>query len=181
MESLAAYRSLEDMTRELGLRESPAMVSLPSGAVTAILGREFLVPNDDRSDDVLLNHAIEIAQDKDFRQKRTNFQRWQREFVRDGVTDEASVKKAVEEMRDLIADEQRAVRSKQISVGIQFSLMVGSLVCGVLAAPLAPIAIAGAFMSIGQFAADKWMPAGEDGTVSAGAAFYSAQKRLGWR
>jgi len=106
VEAVSVYPSLDELSQEVGLQPSAYPEELPGGMLCAVLTREFLVPNNPKRSDLdLLREAVDLAGDSDFRRKRESFWRWQREFLRGTVTDMESITKAVDEMRDLIADE----------------------------------------------------------------------------
>lgn len=194
--AVADYSSLEDAQTELGLAsidpnmDEPALPlrppSLPGGTVCTAIGREFLVPDDEtKSDEDLLRAAVEIAQDRDFRRKRANFQRWQREFIADGVTDEESVQRAVTEMRELLEEEHTAVRNTRIRTGLSTACLIGTTSIGLLGPFGLPVAAAvaagGAFLSVGQLVIDHWPASPNETDRNVYAMFRSAQKRLGWK
>ena len=58
-------------------------------------------------------------------------------------------------MQDLLEDEKAVIRRKNIKTGAQFAFLVSSITLGMLVTPLAPIAIGGAFLSVGKFIVDK--------------------------
>ncbi len=195
MIAVADYSSLEDAQADLGLASTDPNIdeptvprrpaALPGGAVCTLIGRQFLVPNDEAmSDDDLLRAAVEIASDSDFRRKRANFQRWQREFIADGVTDNESLERAAKEMRELLEEENTAVRNTRIRTGLSVACLIGATSIGLLGPFGVPVAAAvaagGAFLSVGQFVVDHWPTPPIESEHEIYAMFRSAQKRLGW-
>ena len=193
--AVADYSSLEDARTDLGLAtldpnvREPALPlqssPLPGCAVCTVIGREFLVPDDDTmSDEDLLRSAVDISRDPGFRRKRANFQRWQREFMADGVTDEESVKRAVSEMRELLEEERTAVRNTHIRTGVSIACLIGATSIGLLGPFGVPVAAAvvagGAFLSVGQFVVDHWPASSNETDRDIYAMFRGSQKRLGW-
>lgn len=182
IQAIANYTSMASLEKELGLKERPDS-PLPGGTAVAILGHEFLVPQDPKwSYEDLLREAVELSSDPAFRRKRSSFWRWQREFMDDkGITDQSAIQDAIDEMLDLLEDEKAVIRKKKIKTGAQFAFLVSSITLGMLVTPLAPIAIAGAFLSVGKFVADKYLenPAKEsDKPVSL---LRDIRKHFGWK
>jgi hypothetical protein len=158
VQAVTNYTSLDELTRDFELRAVDApLVPMPGSAVTAIIGHEFLVPDDpDWRDEDLLKAAVELSSERTSKRKRANFWRWQREFLDDkGITDQVAIRDAVEEMRDLLEDEKAALRKSKIRLGTQFAFLVGSVTLALVGSPLSPVAIGGAFVSIGQFLAGR--------------------------
>src|SRR5262249_24562792 len=96
-----AYRTVEQLEKELGVSTGGSQKQLPPHALSAVLGWEILVPDDPHlSDDELLTEAVAFVRgDKDFRDHRTAFWDWQQKYLKDGVTDRESIEKAVKDMR----------------------------------------------------------------------------------
>jgi hypothetical protein len=181
--AVATYRSAAELEAAVELRKLGPLDPLPAGQLAVVIGREFLAPDpaEFRDDKDLLRAALAI-EDDDVRRRRTAYWRWQREFLRDGMfVDQDSVAAAVEEMQDLIADEQRAVRRSRVRLVTLFALMAATAGVGMLAGPLAPAALAGAFLSIGQFVASEAFNAMEPRQPSPAGLLITARKELGWQ
>lgn len=158
VEAVANYTSIEELEADIGLRPAAeGEIAVYGGVATAILGHEFLVPDDPGySHEDLLRQAVELSSERSFRRKRASFWRWQREFLdTKGITDNAAIIDAVDEMRDLLEDTKSVTRRARIRTGTQFAFLVGSVGLGMLGGPLTAVALGGAFVSIGQFFADK--------------------------
>lgn len=146
-----------------------------------ILGRELLLPDPQQfhSDEDLLRAAVELSGDTDVGRRRQAYWRWQREFLGDGLfTAATDVQAAVEEMADLIADEQRALRRSKLRLVTLFALTAATAGAGLLAGPLAPAAVAGAFLSVGQFVAGEAFQ--QPRVPGPGSLLLSARRELGW-
>ena len=193
---VADYSSFEDAQADLGLASTDPTVdeptlpfrpaALPEGAICTVIGREFLVPNDDSMSDLdLLKASVEIAHDRDFRRKRANFQRWQREFTSEGLTDRESLERAVTEMHELLEEERAAVQNTRVRTGVSVACLIGATSIGLLGpfgVPVAAaVAVGGAFLSVGQFVADHWPSSTNENEREIYAMFRTAQKRLGWK
>ena len=179
--AVATYRSRADLDRALELRQLVPTQLLAGGQAVAVIGREFLVPNPDDGDDTdQLRAAVEIAADSDVRRRRIAFWRWQREFLRDGNVTADAIADAVSEMADLIADEQRAIRRCRFRLATMFAFCVATAATGLLAGPLAPATIGGAFLSIGQFAASEAFTAAAPNQPPPSALLYDTRRQLGW-
>lgn len=179
-ESVAVYRTLDELERDLGLREADA-TRVPGAALTAVLGREFLVPDDPGvSDEELLVKAVALAREPDFRNKRTAYHEWRRQFLTgQGTTDAESIARAVQEMHRLVGEEAKALRRDVVQVGTRYAFAVAGFGLALGGVWLAPLAVAGAFVSLGAFVADRIMAPGT-AAPSAGALFHDARKHFGW-
>ena len=189
--AVAAFDSPDTLKKEMTLQERPqplekggqvAPEALPANAVlAAVIGREFMVPNDpERSAHDLLRIAVDISSDGRFRRKRAAYWRWQREFLSDcTVLDAKGIEDAVEEMRDLIADERAEATKSKVKLGISFAFAVGAAGLGMFAGPLAPLGVGTAFLSIGGWAFDHFSESGA--APGPAATCISAQRAFGWK
>ena len=181
LEAVTAYPTIDALRDELGVRTHDGGWGVPAGAL-AIIGRAFLVPDDDaRTDEELLRMAVELASDSTYVRKRASYYRWQREFLASPCIDADALRAAGDEMEDLLADLRRAATHERVKVGTQFAFVASTVAVGLAAGPLAPLALAGAFLSLGQFVADRWLSRKDAQTPSPMAAIYDAQKHFGWR
>ena len=182
--AVATHRSLADLETAVALRELTPVDPLPAGQLTVVIGREFLAPDPDGfSDDrELLRAALDIEDDDVRRRRRAAYWRWQREFLRDGMfVDQDSIADAAEEMQDLIADEQRAVRRSRTRLVTLFALTTATAAVALLSGPLSPLTLTAACLSVGQFAASEAFDAGEPSQPSPAGLLITARKELGWR
>jgi hypothetical protein len=130
----------------------------------------------------LLKEAVELSSETASRRKRAAFWRWQREFLDDkGIADQTAISDAVEEMHDLLEEEKALVRRKNIRTGTQFAFLVGSVTLGLVGGPLTAVAIGGAFVSVGQFVADKLMEGGGPNVDKPVSLFRDIRKQFGWQ
>lgn len=177
------YASMADLSQDLRLRPTAdGEPPLYGGTALAIIGHEFLVPDDPRwSHDDLLRQAVELSSERAYARKRSSFWRWQREFLTDqGITDQSAIQAAAEEMEDLLDEERAVTRKKGIRVGTQFAFLAGSIVLGMLGGPLTPVAIGGAFVSIGQFVADRLLDDPRDTAGAPVSLLRDSRKHFGW-
>ena len=180
--AVATYRSLAEMETAVALRKLAPDDPLPAGQLTVVIGREFLAPDpgefsDDRD---LLKAALDL-EDDDVRRRRAAYWRWQREFMRDGMfVTQDSIADAAEEMQDLIADEQRAVRQSRKRLVTLFAITTATAAATLLSAPLNPVTLAAAFLSVGGFAASEAFDAMDPGQPSPAGLLITARKELGW-
>jgi hypothetical protein len=172
VEALSAYKSIDDLTRDVGIRDADDNVKLPPGAVTAILGHEFFAPEDPRrTEEEVLREAVNLSSDREIRRKRTNLWRWQFDFVnpRTSLTDPAAVHAALEEMRDLVAEEHAAIRRAQILTASRYAFLVGTVTVGMFTGGMLPVTLtamsafaAESFLSVGQFVAERLLEQQEE-------------------
>jgi hypothetical protein len=182
--AVATYPSKEAFERSVGLRPTePGETKLyPGNVVCAALGREFLIPDPDehRSDNDLLRATVDLACDSEFRQKRRNFWRWEREFITDGVTDQAAIDAAVSEMGELIEEEKSTVRKSKLRTVSRYAFTVATITLGLVGGPLTPLAIGGAFVSVARFTADRLLEGQPVASQSPAALFHDTRRQLGW-
>ena len=84
-------------------------------------------------------------------------------------------------MEYLLEEEKTVTRKKGIRVGTQFAFLAGSIILGMLGGPLTAVAIGGAFVSIGQFVADKLLEDSRDSTGAPAALLRDSRKHFGWK
>ncbi len=177
------YTSIRELENDLGLKRH-ADVNFPvyGGTAVAILGHEFLVPDDPHwSYDDLLREAVEVSSERASSRKRASFWRWQREFLGDkGITDQSAIRDAVEEMQDLLEEEKSVIRKKRIHVWTRFAFLTGSVTLGMLGGPLTAMAIGGVFVSVGQFVADKLFEDRGNMTDKPVSLLWDIRKHFGW-
>lgn len=158
-----AYSSLQKLKEDFSPRSDNALNPIPGASLPIVLGQEFLVTDyPDRPYEYQLKAALDLAHDPDFKQKRAQLTLWQQKFLRDGFTDLASIAKALEEMRELIEEEKKAVRSSGpsgLQTTVRYGYRIGMAALGVVGVifggPLGIVlAVGGAFMSIGELAID---------------------------
>ena len=182
--AVATYRSADQLAAAVRMREVDPAAPLPAGQAVVVIGREFLIPDPAQfgSNDDLLRAAVELSSDGDYRRRRVAYWRWQREFLNDGMfIDAESIEAAVAEMQDLIADEHRSIRRRQIRLVTMFAMCVAAAGATVLAGPLAPVTLAAAFLSVGQFVAGEALAPPATVSPSPAGLLITGRKDLGWR
>lgn len=177
------YTAMAELERDLRLRPAAeGEIPLYGGTALAIIGHDFLVPDDPRwTREDLLREAVELSSERTSRRKRASFWRWQREFLNDtGITDQSAIRDAFEEMQDLLEEEKALVRQKWTRIGVQFAFLVGSVTLGLLGGPLTAVAAGGAFVSVGQFAADRLLEVPNNAADKPVALLRDIRKHFGW-
>ncbi len=183
VEAVVPYPSVDDLTKELNVEEYQVQIGSFGTTVAAVVGREFLVPNNpNRSYEDLLKEAIDLSSEPAMRHKRAGFWRWHREFVDDkGLTDQLAIKAAIEEMQEMLEEERAFMRKKKVQTTIQYAYVVATVTLGLLGSPLTPISMAGAFLSVGKYRSDK-LGKGESAQRRASVALvYDVRKHFGWK
>ena len=185
-----ACRSVEEFKGKLGIGSDSAKRKLPGGALPLMLAWEFLTPdpnNQPLSSDELLKETVDfISGDDEFRKRRSAFVEWQHNFIRDGVTDRKSIDRAVEKMRDLLADARTAAKKLALRKVTRYAFQLAPSALG-LAAAFAGVpeglemAAAGAFISLGSIAVDEALfRSAEQGLPPAAAFVHDARRQFGW-
>jgi hypothetical protein len=189
VEAVSSYRSYNDIMTALEIREGENKGRLGPGAVTAVLGREFLVIDEPKlSDERALEEAVALSGDSHYRQKRANYWRWQKEFLNYEVfTSEKALKEAVDEMRELIHEQSAAIKQDKIRLVAKYAFLVGSITLGMFSGSMIPIAISPlaltldkTFLSIGQFVADRVLENHGENDKKAAAVFCDFDRHFGW-
>jgi hypothetical protein len=183
-----AYRTAEEMKRELGMEDDNARRTLPGGVLPVVLAWEFFAPDptDARlSTRRLLKETVDFVDgESDFKKQRAAFVEWQQKFLRDETTDAESVKRAVQDMRELLETAKRTTDRLTIRKVVRYAVRVAPSALG-LAAAFAGIpggvemAAGGAFLSLGGVAVDELVF--KAGTPPPTAFVHAAQRHFGWR
>jgi hypothetical protein len=186
------YRTFKEFERERGKQNSRAP-KMPGQMVLSVLAAEFIVPDisDDRfsSHEELLKETVDfVTGDADFRKKRTAFIEWQQDFISNKQTDEESVKRAIEEMSDLLEDANEAAKKLTVRKVARNLFRVGPAMlgfAGALAGGGPAFAAGGMFLSFGAVAIDeKFFKSAEDQqspTAALTVAFvHDAHRHFGW-
>ena len=177
------YTAIAELESDLRLRPTAeGEIPLYGGTALAIIGHEFLVPDDPRwTHEDLLREAVDLSSERTSRRKRASFWRWQREFLTDqGITDQSAIRDAFEEMQDLLEEEKALVRKKWARNGTQFAFLVGSVALGLLGGPLTAVAAGGAFVSVGQFVADRLLDEPNNAADKPVSLLRDIRKHFGW-
>ncbi len=186
--AVSPYDSLEDLKRDMGITESSTVVErlaagrgLPGNVVSAVIGREFLVPEDpDRDEFYLLREAVDAVQDADYRQARADFHKAQQRFVNGGKTDFESVNTAVNAVAEHLEALQSIVRRRRIWNGIRRAFFFTQIAADVLTAPINPVAVGKAAIALGKFTVHERLgnPADPHTIRPGGALLLDAHRRL---
>jgi hypothetical protein len=186
--AVAPFSSLDELKGELGISETDTLAerqalssALPGNLVSAVLGREFLVPSDpDRDEFYLLREAVDLVQDEDYRLARRALHASTLQFIDGGRTDIDSIQTAVEAMDSAVATLHRLARRRRIGNVVRRALFFTQVATDIAAAPVNPLAAGRAAISIGQFTTTEWLgnPADQSQARPAGALLYDAQRKL---
>ena len=183
------YRTFDDFAREAGKNMRAGTQAIPGYKLATVLASEFFVPdiNEERlSDEKLLSKTVKfVAEDTDFRKRRTAFIDWQQNFLRDGRTDRESIVRAVEEMRELLNATNEAAKKLTIRKVARYGFRLAPALVGMAAAlagggPL--FAAGGIFLSVGGIVVDEKVFKAAEQPQSLPAAFvHDARRHFGWK
>ncbi|WP_428658453.1 hypothetical protein [Reyranella sp.] len=184
-----SYRSFVDFEKECATGPLDQARDLPGSMLTVVLGAEFLTPDpeDDRTTELLLRETAEfVSGNAKFRSSRAAFHEWQRKFLNpEDRTDAASVKRAVEEMRDLVAAANAAAGQLKIRKTIRNVFRLAPIGLGLASAFAGGglvFAVSGACISLGSFAIDeKLFKSSEQGQPPPAAFVRDARRHFGWK
>lgn len=186
--AVSPYDSLEDLERELGITETSTAVErlqagrgLPSNVISAVIGREFLVPEDpDKDEFYLLHEAVDLVHDVDYRQARADFHTAQQRFIRGGKTDLESITTAVKAMAEHLDTLQRLARQRRVWNAVRRAFFFTQIATDLLTAPINPVSAGKAAIALGKFTVDERLgnPADPYSVRPGGALLLDAQCRL---
>lgn len=186
--AVSPYESLEDLKRDFGIVETSTLDErlkagrgLPGNIVSAVIGREFLVPEDpDRDEFYLLREAVDVVQDIDYRQARADFHAAQQQFINRGTTDVESVTAAVDAIAEQLETLEHMTRKRGIWSGIRRAFYFTQIAADILTAPFNPVSAGKAAIAIGKFTVDERLrnPAEPNNVRPGGALLLDALRRL---
>ncbi|EKV01576.1 hypothetical protein Lepto7375DRAFT_3747 [Leptolyngbya sp. PCC 7375] len=186
--AVSPFTSLEDLKRECGITEtSPpaerlqAGRGLPGDLLSAVLGHEFLVPEDpDRDEFYLLREAVDLVQDTDYREARQAFHNAQQRFIKNGQTDLESVTAAVNAVAEHLEALQKIARRRRILNGLRRAFLFAQIVADPIGAPINALAAGKAAIALGKFTVDERLgnPAAPNTVRPGGALLLDAQQHL---
>ena len=174
MNIVAAYPSVEAAEAEW----TPNDDQNRRETLTIALAHQFLVPAaDGRTDIELLQDAVDLADDSDFRNKREQMYQWQEEIIRTGISDA----QALEEMAQYVAEYRDATQRATRKVYIKFAFTLVPITLSALGGPLTPFVGAGGIANLVRFWIFDRKPLISAGKSEAAAMFHTIQQELGWR
>lgn len=177
------------MKRDLGITEKSDLVErqrasshLPKNVVSAVVGREFLMPVDPALSELdLLREAVDLVQQEDWRSARRAYHAGLLEFGAGGKTDFDSVRGAVESMASQVSELRKIAGRRERWRRLRRAFFFMQVASEVPTWPVAPWKAAGTFASIGQFTASEKLGNQSDPALgrAAGALLVEAQDKLG--
>ena len=153
------YRSLRELTEDLGIRREASRRPLPASTVSAVVGRELLLPQDNsRTELELLQEVVHVVtEEADYRNARSLLNARLQRFCRGGFTDHQSVTAAVKDIKGACDDLERAVRKRRIWVTGRRLFSFAQIVLGAALTPISPVAIGLVVVGLGQFTATEML------------------------
>jgi hypothetical protein len=186
VQAVAAYQSPEAAAIDWG--EAPAQQE--SEALTLALSHEFLVPNPQGKTDLeVLREAVDLADDSEFQQKRSQMYQWQEDAVLKILTGLRTRDQAVEQMKDYVNDYGKVVKKAVGDVHKRFAFTLipigiaaaAGFFAPALAPVLAPATALGLTSSLVQFWVFDRKPKVNAGDSKAAAMFHAIHGQLGWK
>lgn len=168
VEAVVAYGSYRNFSSERGDVLNDVT---PGGQPVFTFGWSFFVPSSSkRSDKDLLRQAVELAHADEIRTWRAAVQRWRRNTILLGKSDDA----ALADMEAMIADYRRAARRLKIEVRGRWGLAVAGAAAGAAAIFVPPVGIAAAVFGLGSLIPSHNIPK----NLEAAAMFHEARRRF---
>ena len=168
VEAVVAYGSYQDFSNERG---SVVNELAPGRQPVYTFEWSFFVPtSSNRSDKDLLREAVELAHADEIIRWRAAVQRWRRDCILHGVSDDD----ALADMEGLIADYRRAAARRKIEVSSRWGLAVATAAAGAAAVFVPPLGIPAAVFGLGSLIPSHKIPK----RLEAAAMFYEARRRF---
>jgi len=147
-------------------------------SLTIAIAHEFVVPESrGKTERELLQEAVDLADDADFKRKRARMYEWQEDVIRTGISDA----NALQEMAQYVDEYGKATKKAVRNVYIKFGFTLVPIALSALAGPLAPGVAAGGIANLVRFWIFDRKPVVQAGKSEAAAMFHTAQQELGWR
>lgn len=172
VDAVLAYNSEASLRRDFVLEQAGH-----AAATALLLGQRLAVPaGADR--ERALRQAIELSRDPDFREKRRELYRWQREVMSMGMPPEA----ALERMDQLVARYNERVSDAVKQVRYKLAFTVGNAVLAVVDTLLgSPLAAANGLLAVVSFAALDRQPAVQPTEAKPAAMFHEMKSIVEWK
>lgn len=186
--AIVPFDSLEQLEEELGITKTSRLIErqeasqgLPGELVSAVIGREFLVPEDPNRDEFdLLRSAVDLVQHENWRDARRTFHSGLMRFINDGRTDYDAIRSAVTAMASDLEALNKIARRQRFWKGVRRAFFFTQMALQVATAPINPFAVGQVAASMGQFTTSEILgnPASPHQAGAAGALLLDAQKKL---
>jgi hypothetical protein len=173
--AVAAYHSEDELRQDfvVGDREE----ATGEGELGLLLANRLVVPEIRNADEALLV-AVGLSRDEDFRRKRRAYYDWQERTI-DTITKEGMApENAVEEMAQLVDEYNACVRTATRETTYKLAFTLAGTGLSLAAAPLAPLALAGAFLGLVRFATLDRRPVVQPGEAAPAAMFHDVGRAL---
>jgi hypothetical protein len=178
-EIVPAYGSYTAMQKDFAPVAVAGVPGLkPDDRHVGVISWEFFVPDDSTlDDDGLLAQAVEMVQNKDFRDARAAFHKWRRELPAG-----ASPKQVRSEFETTLGRyQEQTARTKVRTRTLNAVMFVGLTAGFVGAVALGPAGIAASALGLARFGVEKgWRAPAEVPDARAVAMFHDARKHFGW-
>jgi hypothetical protein len=170
---LAAYGSVKDAQDEW----IPNTENTKRETLTLALAQQFLVPQPNgKTDNELLQEAVDLADDGEFQKKRAQMYKWQDDIIRAGITEAHAMREMAEYVEEYNAATKKAVRD----VYKKFAFTLIPIGITAVAGPLAPAAGLGAIANLVRFWIFDRKPIVPAVHCQAAAMIHTAREKLGW-
>lgn len=173
--AVAAYHSEGELRRDfvVGDREEAG----GQGELGLLLANRLVVPKIRNVDEALLI-AVGLARDEDFRRKRRAYYEWQERTIDTMTKEQMAPENAAEEMEQLVEEYNDCVRAASRKTTYRLAFTLAGTGLSLAAAPFAPLALAGAFVGLVQFATLDRRPVVEPGEAAPAAMFHDVRRAL---
>jgi hypothetical protein len=181
---VAAYPSLADFGKEYDILEtagqsdvSKADYQMQASRLASVLGYTFLVPDDtEKSQTQLLEEAVKLAREDEFRQQRAWIHDWQETVLRNGIEEEH----ALRTIEKHLADYGKYMESRLKRTRVRRAYLIATAALSAASIAIPPLGIAAALAPILQyvFVERHAEPAPAFGDTEVAAMIHTARERL---
>ncbi len=171
---VAAYGSISDTQKDWIANDDQERRE----TVTIALANKFLVPSfEGKSAVELLQEAVDLADDSEFKKKRAKMYQWQEDVFRAKISDT----KALQEMAQYVDEYNELTKKAVRTVYMKFAFTLVPIAISALSGPLAPAIGFGAIANLIRFWIYDRKPVIQADKCEAAAMFHTVHKELGWR
>jgi hypothetical protein len=173
---VAAYHSEGELRQDFVVGDKDEAKG-GEGQLGLLLANRFVVPKIRNVDEALFV-AVGLARDEDFKRKRRAFYDWQEKTIDRIAKKRMLPENAGEEMKQLLEEYNGCVRAAARKTTYKLAFTLAGIGLSFAAAPFAPLALAGAFVGLVQFATIDLRPVVEPGEAAPAAMFQDVRRAL---
>jgi hypothetical protein len=180
---IAAYQSHTEFARDLHVDVKKEREDA-GGQLAAVLARRFLVPDDPKLSDLdMLEKAVTLAGNDEFREKRSTFHQWLEKVMTQGLPE----RDAVVEMDRYVKEYEAVLKQFRIRKLVKYGFLVTKVglytAAAAGAAAVSPLIapVGGAAILLAEYGLVQRTPDPQPPQHTPAAMFYAVRKYFGWK